>query len=124
VASGNALNILAALGGFEIAALSGLTLGAAANRMLVFVDGFIATAAFACAWRIKPEVMDYAVFAHSSAEPGHAKALKAMKARPLLDLGLRLGEGTGAVLAIQLARQACAVFNNMATFEQAGVSGK
>jgi nicotinate-nucleotide--dimethylbenzimidazole phosphoribosyltransferase len=124
VASRDGLRILAALGGYEIAALAGLALGAAANRMLVFVDGFIATAAFACAWRIKPEIMDYAVFAHSSAEPGHAKALKAMNARPLLDLGLRLGEGTGAVLAIQLARQACAIFNDMATFEQAGVTGK
>ena len=124
VASRDGLRILAALGGYEIATLAGLTLGAAENRMLVFVDGFIATAAFACAWRINPDVMDYAVFAHSSAEPGHAKALKAMDAKPLLDLGMRLGEGTGAVLAIQLARQACAVFNDMATFEQAGVSGK
>lgn len=124
VASGNGFEILTALGGYEIAALAGLSLGAAANRMLVFVDGFIATAAFACAWRVKPEIMDFAVFAHKSAEPGHATALAAMNARPLFDLGLRLGEGTGAVLALQLARQACAIFNDMATFEEAGVSGK
>jgi nicotinate-nucleotide--dimethylbenzimidazole phosphoribosyltransferase len=123
-ASGDGFEILASLGGYEIAVLAGLALGAAANDLLVFVDGYIATAAFACAWRVKPEAKGYAIFAHTSAEPGHAKALEAMNAKPLLDLGMRLGEGTGAVLAIQLARQACAIFNNMATFEQAGVSGK
>jgi nicotinate-nucleotide--dimethylbenzimidazole phosphoribosyltransferase len=124
VASGDGRQILAALGGYEIAALAGLALGAAARKMLVFVDGFIATAAFACAWRMQPNIRDYAIFAHTSAEPGHAKALAAMDAKPLLSMGMRLGEGTGAVLAIQLARQACAVFNDMATFDEAGVADK
>jgi len=124
VASGDGFAILSALGGYEIAALAGLSLGAAANGLLVFVDGFIATAAMACAWRMQPCVRDYAVFAHTSAEPGHAKALAAMDAQPLLSLGMRLGEGTGAVLAVQLARQACAIFNDMATFAEAGVADK
>ncbi len=123
VASGDGLRILAALGGFEIATLAGLCLGAAKNRLALAVDGFISTAAFAAAWRICPAVMDYAFFSHASAEPGHKRAVAAMGARPLLDLGLRLGEGTGAALALFLMRSAAAVYNEMATFSQAGVSG-
>jgi len=122
VASGDPVRILAALGGLEIATLAGLCLGAAKNRMALAVDGFISTAAFAAAWKICPAVMDYAFFSHASAEPGHTRAVQAMNARPLLDLGLRLGEGTGAALALFLMRAAANIYNDMATFSQAGVS--
>ncbi len=123
IASGDAVAVLAALGGCEIAALAGLTLGAAARKMAVLVDGFIATAAFAAAWRMAPAVADYAFFAHASAEPGHCRAMEAMGQEPLLHLGMRLGEGTGAALALVLLRAAADTFNDMATFESAGVSG-
>lgn len=122
VSSQDATGILAALGGLEIAALAGLVLGAAAQRMIVLVDGFISTSAYAAAWKMCPAVRDYAVFAHASAEPGHGPALEAMGARPLLDMGLRLGEGTGAALALPLLRAAVNIFNEMATFSEAGVS--
>ena len=116
--------VLAALGGLEIAALAGLTLGAAARGMAVLVDGFIATAAFAAAWKMAPAVADYAFFAHASAEPGHVRALEAMGQEPLLHLGMRLGEGTGAAMALVLLRAAADTFNDMATFAAAGVSDK
>lgn len=122
VASQDPAAILAALGGLEIATLAGLILGGAAQGQAVIIDGFIATAACAAAWKIAPQVKDYCFFAHASAEPGHAKALKAMGAKPLLDLGLRLGEGTGAALALTLLRSAGSIFNDMATFGDAGVS--
>ena len=124
VASGDPVTVLAALGGCEIAALAGLALGAAARKMAVLVDGFIATAAFAAAWKMAPAVADYAFFAHASAEPGHGLVLEAMGQRPLLDLGMRLGEGTGAALALVLLRAAADTFNDMATFASAGVSDK
>lgn len=116
------LAALAAVGGLEIAALAGLIIGAAANRMPVAVDGYISTAAYAAAWRICPAVRDYCVFAHASAEPGHRLILSRLGAVPLLDLGLRLGEGTGAALALFLMRCAVGVFSEMASFEEAGVS--
>ncbi len=122
VAGGDPLAILTALGGLEIATLTGLALGAARWRRLLLVDGFITGAAYAVAWRLCPSVADYAVFSHASAEPGHVRALAAMQARPLLDLGLRLGEGTGAALALQIVRSAVNIFNDMATFAEAGVS--
>jgi nicotinate-nucleotide--dimethylbenzimidazole phosphoribosyltransferase len=122
VASGDGLAILAALGGYEIAALAGLSIGAARHGLLLLVDGFIASAAYAVAWRLCPAVADHAFFAHASAEPGHQAALRAMGADPLLDLGMRLGEGTGAALALPLLRAAVNVFNEMATFSEAGVS--
>jgi len=122
VQSGNALDILAALGGLEIACLAGLILGGAKNRQLVCVDGFISTAACVAAWKLNPATTDYTVLSHASAEPGHRIALEKMGKQPLLDLGLRLGEGTGAALAMFLVRSAAAIFNEMASFASAGVS--
>lgn len=122
VDSGDALDILAALGGFEIVTLAGLILGGAKNRQLVCVDGFISTAAYTAAWKICPAVKDYCVVSHASAEPGHITAVKEMKLAPLLHLGFRLGEGTGAACAMFLVRAAANMYNDMATFADAGVS--
>ncbi|HWR03180.1 MAG TPA: nicotinate-nucleotide--dimethylbenzimidazole phosphoribosyltransferase [Humidesulfovibrio sp.] len=122
IARGDALEILAALGGYEIACLAGLILGGAKNRQFVCVDGFISTAACVAAWKLAPAVADYFVLAHSSAEPGHRLAVEKMGKRPLLDLGLRLGEGTGAAVCMFLLRSAAAIYNDMASFAQAGVS--
>ncbi len=120
--SGDPVAMLAAVGGLEIACLAGLVIGAAREGLLVLVDGYIATAGFVAAQAMCPAVEGYCISAHASAEPGHKKALKRMGRRGLLDLGLRLGEGTGAVLALHLLRSAAAIFNDMATFESAGVS--
>jgi nicotinate-nucleotide--dimethylbenzimidazole phosphoribosyltransferase len=122
VASGDALNILAALGGLEIACLAGLILGGAKNRQLVCVDGFISTAALVAAWKLCPAVADYAVLSHASAEPGHKIAVEKLGKKPLLDLGLRLGEGTGAAVAMFLLRSAASIYNDMASFASAGVA--
>lgn len=122
LASGDAVEILAALGGYEIAALAGLILGGAKNRQLICVDGFISTAACVAAWKICPAVADYTVLSHASAEPGHKLAVERMGKKPLLDLGLRLGEGTGAAVAMFLLRSAAAIYNDMASFTSAGVS--
>ncbi len=122
VASGDAFSILAALGGYEIACLAGLILGAARQRLLVMVDGFISTAACLAAVRIEPKAAGYCLFAHASAEKAHKELLQRMGMRPLLDLGLRLGEGTGAALALYLSHSAAQIFNKMATFSGAGVS--
>jgi len=116
------LDLLARLGGFEIGALCGLCLGAAANRSAVLVDGFIATAAAALAARFRPAVRDYLIAAHRSTEPGHAPLLDLLGQRPLLDLEMRLGEGTGAALAVPLVRAAVEAFTRMATFQSAGVA--
>ncbi len=116
--------ILASLGGFEIAAMAGVCIAGAALRVPVVVDGFIATAAAAAAERIRPGLLDYLFFAHRSAEGGHSKALERMRVQPLLDLEMRLGEGTGAALAMNVIESALAMFHSMATFESAGVSGK
>lgn len=115
---------LSAFGGLEIAMMSGALIGAAASGAIVLVDGFIASAAALCALRARPEAMEYVVFAHCSKEPGHTLLLEALGAEPLMRLDLRLGEGTGALLAFPLLRNACAMVNEMATFESAGVSGK
>lgn len=123
IASGDALGILAALGGLEIACLAGLVLGAAACHLPIAVDGFISTAAYVSARALAPAVADYAILSHASAEPGYQAITAAMDASPLLDLGLRLGEGTGAALALTLMRAACAVYTEMATFAAAGVNG-
>ncbi|MFP5258521.1 MAG: nicotinate-nucleotide--dimethylbenzimidazole phosphoribosyltransferase [Acidobacteriota bacterium] len=122
VASGEPVAILAALGGLEIACLAGLVLGAAANRLPIAVDGFISTAAYTAARAICPTVADYAFLSHASAEPGYAAIMSAMGQKPLLDLGLRLGEGTGAALALFLLRASANIYNKMATFSSAGVS--
>lgn len=118
------LRLLQNVGGLEIAALVGFCLHAAERRMAIVVDGFITTAAFALAWRLHPEIADYAFFAHRSAEPGHTALLEMMGVEPIFDLSLRLGEGTGAALAIPILDAAVAAHNEMATFESAGVSDK
>ncbi|MCX7645395.1 MAG: nicotinate-nucleotide--dimethylbenzimidazole phosphoribosyltransferase [Rhodobacteraceae bacterium] len=113
---------LAEYGGFEIAMMSGAMEAAAAARRLVLVDGFIATAAAAAALARAPELRGAFVFCHRSQEGGHARVLAALGVEPLLDLGLRLGEGTGALLALPLVRAAAAMLRDMASFESAGVS--
>jgi nicotinate-nucleotide--dimethylbenzimidazole phosphoribosyltransferase len=120
----NALDLLAKVGGFEIGAIAGVCLAAAARRMPVLVDGFISTAGAALAWRLAPSSVDYMVAAHLSVERGHRALLDAMGLKPLLDLGLRLGEGTGAALAMPLCVSACRILDEMATFSEAGVSDK
>ncbi|MBL8263372.1 MAG: nicotinate-nucleotide--dimethylbenzimidazole phosphoribosyltransferase [Xanthomonadaceae bacterium] len=115
---------LRCLGGFEIAALAGACIAAAQARMPVLVDGFIVTAAALAAVRMNPGVRDWLLFSHRSRERGHARLLDALGAEPLLDLGMRLGEGSGAAVAVPLLRSACALHAGMATFAQAGVSEK
>lgn len=122
VAGGDPFAILAALGGLEIACLAGLILGGAKNRQLVCVDGFISSAACAAAWKLAPATADYTVLSHASAEPGHRRAVDMLGKKPLLDLGFRLGEGTGAAVAMFLVRCACAMYSGMASFDSAGVS--
>jgi nicotinate-nucleotide--dimethylbenzimidazole phosphoribosyltransferase len=127
----DARRALERVGGLELAAMAGAALEGAARGLVVVVDGYIATAAALAAAHLDPAVLPALVFAHRSAEPGHAVALGAFAAlglpaddaRPLLDLDLRLGEGTGGVLALPLLRAAARVLGEMATFEQAGVSG-
>lgn len=109
-------------GGFEIAMMTGAFLAAAQARLLVLVDGFIATSALLAARALAPQVLDYCVFSHRSAEPGHRLQLDHLRAQPLLDLDLRLGEGTGAALAFPVLRAALALMNDMAGFDDAGVS--
>jgi len=116
------LDMLACIGGLEIAAICGFCLGAAANRRPVLTDGFIATAGAALAVRIHPAVKDYLFAAHGSMEPGHRHLLALIGQRPLLDLQMRLGEGTGAALAMKLVQASVAAFTEMATFTSAGVS--
>ena len=118
------LAALAALGGFEIATMVGSVLQAASERRVVVVDGFIASAAVLVASRIAPPVLQRCVFAHRSGERGHARLLQLLGAEPLVDLGLRVGEGSGAALAWPLLVSACAILNEMASFESAGVSDK
>jgi len=118
------LEVLAALGGFEIATLVGCVLQAASERRVVVVDGFIASAAVLVACRIAPPVMQRCVFAHRSDERGHALLLQLLGAEPLLDLALRVGEGSGAVLAWPILESACRILGEMASFESAGVSDK
>jgi len=120
--SGDPVAALAALGGFELAFLCGLVLGAAANHQVVLLDGFIATVAALVAARLAPDAADSMIAAHLSPEPGHRLALDALGLDPLLDLGLRLGEGSGAALALPLLEAALALLEEMATFEAAGVT--
>lgn len=115
---------LRCLGGFEIAALVGAYLACAKMGVAVLVDGFISTAAALVAERLCPGTADWFIYAHASAEPGHARILAALNARPLLNLGMRLGEGSGAAVAVPLLRMACALHNGMATFAEAGVSNR
>jgi len=116
------LGVLAALGGFEIAGMCGVALGAAAARIPVLVDGFIAGTAALLATRLAPACAGYLIASHRSVEPGHRRVLDALDARPLLELDLRLGEGTGAALAMPLCDAALRILDEMATFGDAGVS--
>ena len=118
----SAEQILQELGGFEIAAIAGAYIRCAQLGIPALVDGFITTAAALAACRMNPQVHDWLLFSHQSEEQGHAFMLEALKAKPLLSLGLRLGEGSGAAIALPLLRQACALHNGMATFAEAAVS--
>jgi nicotinate-nucleotide--dimethylbenzimidazole phosphoribosyltransferase len=116
------LNTLAALGGFEIAGICGLIIGAASCRMPVVVDGFISSAAALTAMRMNPAIKDYVFFSHLSQEKGHRFFMEQFGAKPILDLDMRLGEGTGAALAMTVIEAAVKIYNEMATFSGAGVS--
>jgi nicotinate-nucleotide--dimethylbenzimidazole phosphoribosyltransferase len=116
------LEQLRCLGGFEIAALTGAYIAAAQAGVPVLVDGFITSVAALAAVRIQPGVREWLLFGHRSQERGHTVVLAALDAEPLLDLGLRLGEASGAAVAVPLLRLACSLHNGMATFAQAGVS--
>ncbi|MBN3814594.1 nicotinate-nucleotide--dimethylbenzimidazole phosphoribosyltransferase [Paraburkholderia sp. Ac-20347] len=118
------LDVLATFGGFEIAMMTGAFLEAARQRMAILVDGFIATSALLVADSLAPNVRDYCVFAHASNEAGHRRMLDYFGGRELLALDLRLGEGTGAALAVPLLRAAVAFLNEMASFESAGVDDR
>lgn len=118
----DALDVLSKVGGFEIAGLVGLIFGAAAARIPVVIDGFISSAAALVATEWHPPVRDYLIAAHSSVEIGHRVMLERMELNPLLNLNLRLGEGTGAALAMSVIEAACLVLKEMATFDEAGVS--
>jgi nicotinate-nucleotide--dimethylbenzimidazole phosphoribosyltransferase len=118
------IDVLAKVGGFEIGGIAGVILGAAANRVAVVIDGFISGAAALIAAKIAPTCVPYMIAGHLSVEGGHAHALKHLGLRPVLDLEMRLGEGTGAVLAIGIVEGAIRIISDMATFADAGVSGK
>jgi nicotinate-nucleotide--dimethylbenzimidazole phosphoribosyltransferase len=118
------LRVLACVGGLEIAALAGAVIAAAQARIPVLVDGFIVTAAALAATRINRRVRPWLIFSHRSAEQGHRTVLAALEAAPVLDLNLRLGEGSGAATALAVLRLACALHNGMATFAEAAVSGR
>ena len=115
------ISTLAAVGGLEIAAICGLCLGGAARRMIVVVDGFISSAGALVAMRLNPAVKDYLFFSHQSFENGHGTFFRKEGLRPILDLNLRLGEGTGAALAMQLIEDSVRIYNEMATFQEVGI---
>ncbi|UIJ71492.1 nicotinate-nucleotide--dimethylbenzimidazole phosphoribosyltransferase [Aurantimonas sp. HBX-1] len=118
------LEVLRRVGGRELAAMAGAILAARTQRVPVIVDGFVATAAAAVLYAMDPAALDHCVFGHVSAEPGHMRALERMDKVPLLALGMRLGEGTGAALAAGIVKAAAACHSGMATFEQAAVSNR
>lgn len=116
------LSILSAVGGLEIAGICGLCIGGAARRMMVVVDGFISTAGALVAMRLNPAIKDYLFFSHQSSEKGHRAFFEKENIRPILDLDLRLGEGTGAVLGMQIIENALRLYREMATFEEMGIT--
>ncbi len=116
------ISTLAALGGYEIAGICGLILGGAANKVPVVIDGFISSAGAIVAYKINPFVKDYMFFSHKSQEAGHTKFLNWIGEKPILALDMRLGEGTGAALAMTIIEAAIKIYNEMATFDSAGVS--
>ncbi|MBQ4821748.1 nicotinate-nucleotide--dimethylbenzimidazole phosphoribosyltransferase [Aquimarina sp. MMG016] len=120
----SAIEALATFGGFEIAMITGAILKAAELKMTIIIDGFIVTAGLLVAHALNSDVLDYCVFAHTSGEQGHQKMLQFLDKKPLLQLGMRLGEGTGAAVAFPIILSAVAFLNNMASFESAGVSSK
>ncbi len=121
--AGDPLDILSKVGGYEIAGIAGLIIGAAAHSKPVLVDGFISTAGAMIACKLEPFIRDYIICAHRSMEPGHRFMQEFLGCKPLLDLNMRLGEGTGAALAMNLVEAAVKVLTDVATFEDAGVSG-
>src|SRR5947207_3064108 len=118
----NALDVLSKIGGFEIGAIAGLILGAASRRIPVVVDGFISGAGAMIATRLEPACRDYLFFSHLSRERGHKRMLEFFDARPIVDLDMCLGEGTGAAIAMDVITAAVRVYTDMATFESAAVS--
>ena len=120
----DALDVLSKVGGFEIGGLAGVILAAAARRIPVVIDGFISGAAALAAYHLEPKVKDYLIAAHCSVERGHKIVLDYLGLAPLLDLNLRLGEGTGAALAIGLVEASIKIMTEMATFKSAGVAEK
>jgi nicotinate-nucleotide--dimethylbenzimidazole phosphoribosyltransferase len=118
------VDLLTEFGGYEIAMLVGCLIGGAANRLVLVIDGFTVTVAAALATHLRSNILQYCVFAHRSAEQAHRALLNYLGVEPLLDLGLRLGEGTGGALAVPLLQAATALFEEMATFESAGVSDR
>ena len=118
----NPIDVLAKLGGYEIAGIAGLIIGGAANRIPVVVDGFISTAGALIATQVEPKIKDYIFMAHKSVEAGHQAMLDIIGQRPFVDLNLRLGEGTGAALGIGLIECGVKILTEMATFGDAGVS--
>jgi len=119
----DAVDILSKIGGFEIGGIAGLVLGAAERRLPVVIDGVISTAGAVLAWLLEPRVRDYLFAAHRSVEPAHEAMLALLGLKPILDLGMRLGEGTGCALAMPIIEAGVKVIREMATFEEAGVSG-
>jgi nicotinate-nucleotide--dimethylbenzimidazole phosphoribosyltransferase len=117
-------HVLETVGGLEIAALAGAVISAAQRGTPVLVDGFIVSVAALMATRLNPTSKPWLIYSHRSAEQGHAVVLEALAARPILDLNLRLGEGSGAATALAVVRLACALHNGMATFQEAAVSGR
>ena len=122
--SGDALDVLSKLGGLEIAGLAGVILGAAMNRVPVIIDGFISAAAALVAAKIAPKSIDYMIASHVSVEPGHGFIWRELGLDPVLDLNMRLGEGTGAALTMSIVEAACKILSEMATFAEASVSTK
>ena len=116
------VSTLAAIGGFELAVLCGVALGAAANQLVIVLDGFISSTAALVAARLSPHAADAMIAAHISPEPGHHLVLQALRLDPLLDLGLRLGEASGATLCLPLLDASLAVLGEMATFAASGVT--
>lgn len=123
-ALGDPLAVLAALGGRELAAIAGAVLAARLARLPVLLDGYTCTAAAAVLFRLRPDLLDHCQVGHCSAEPAHAGLCERIGKRPVLDLGMRLGEGTGAAMAVMVLKGAVACHAGMATFAEAGVSGK